>query len=147
MFEHMKNYQLLMHKVSTWIRPGGKLFLHIFTNRELPGHYTKGWMTDNFFTGGTLPSDSLLLYFQDHLHIQNHWRVNGTHYSKTLEAWLALMDSRKEQVMPVLAKAYGEADALKWFVNWRLFFIGCSEFFALSGGEEYFVSHYLFVKH
>jgi hypothetical protein len=25
MFEHMKNYQLLMHKVSRWIKPGGKV--------------------------------------------------------------------------------------------------------------------------
>ena len=31
-------------------------------------------------------------------------------------------------------------------VNWRLFFIACAEFFGMSRGEEYIVSHYRFVK-
>lgn len=147
MFEHMKNYRLLMQKVAGWLKPGGKLFVHIFTSREVPGHYQSGnWMTDNFFSGGTLPSADLLLYFQDHLRIESTWRVNGTHYQRTLEGWLQIMDSRKETVMPILARTYGETNALKWFVNWRLFFIGCAEFFGAANGEEYNVSHYLFVK-
>jgi hypothetical protein len=34
----------------------------------------------------------------------------------------------------------------RWYVYWRLFFIGCAEFFGARGGEEYIVSHYLFTK-
>jgi cyclopropane fatty-acyl-phospholipid synthase-like methyltransferase len=98
MFEHMKNYELLLEKVSNWLKPEGKLFVHIFTHKDVPGHYEKGWMTDNFFSGGTLPSDSLLLYFPKHMSIEQHWLVNGTHYQKTLEAWCALMDSKKKEV-------------------------------------------------
>jgi len=146
MFEHMKNYQLLMEKVSRWLKPQGKLFVHIFTGREVPEHFKSGWMTDHFFSGGTMPSEHLLLYFQDHFKIERHWCINGAHYQKTLEAWLVEIDKKKKVVMPVLASTYGEKEAVKWFVNWRLFFIGCAEFFGYDNGEAYRVSHYLFVK-
>lgn len=148
MFEHMKNYYLLMQKVSNWIKPmGGKLFVHIFSYQGgVPTHYEKGWMSDTFFTGGQLPSDNLLLHFQEHLQIEDHWIVSGTHYQRTCEAWLRNLDDKKAQVMPLLAQTYGEVHALKWFVNWRLFFIACAEFFGMKSGQEYVVSHYLFTK-
>ena len=40
----------------------------------------------------------------------------------------------------------GKDQATKWYVNWRLFFIACAEFFGIAKGEEYVVSHYRFVK-
>lgn len=146
MFEHMKNYDLLMAKVASWLKPSGKLFIHIFTHKDFPSHFKEGWMTDNFFSGGTLPSHDLLLYFQRDLQLEQHWFVNGTHYQKTQEAWLRRMDSQKSVIMPILAETYGAEQALKWFVNWRLFFLTCSEFFGICNGEEYIVSHYLFAK-
>jgi len=146
MFEHMKNYELLMNKISRWMKQGAKLFVHIFTHKHTPSTFEEGWMTDNFFTGGTLPSDDLLLYFQGDLKIEDHWIVNGSHYQKTLEAWLVEMDSKRAQVMPILEKTYGKDNALKWYVYWRLFFIACAEFFGIEGGQQYPVSHYLFVK-
>ena len=146
MFEHMKNYELLMGKVASWLKPEGKLFVHIFTHRDFPSHFKEGWMTDNFFGGGTLPSDDLLHFFQRDLRVEGRWIVDGTHYQRTQEAWLRTLDQRREEVMPILERTYGKDQELKWFVNWRLFFITCSEFFGLCGGQEYFVSLYLFGK-
>lgn len=88
LFEHMKNYELLMAKVSRALKPGGKLFVHIFAHKTTPYDYEEGWMTENFFRGGTMPSSDLLLWFQKDLKIERQWWVNGMHYSKTCEVSL-----------------------------------------------------------
>lgn len=85
MFEHMKNYEALLAKVARALKPGGKMFMHVFGHREMPYHFEEGWMSRYFFTGGTMPSRDLFLYFQDDLKIQKQWWVSGTNYQKTLE--------------------------------------------------------------
>lgn len=48
----MKNYHLLLEKVARALRPGGKLFVHIFCHKDTPYDFEGGWMSDYFFTGG-----------------------------------------------------------------------------------------------
>lgn len=149
MFEHMKNYKQLLNKVSSFLKPEGLLFVHIFVHKTTPYHFVDNgdrddWMSKYFFTGGTMPSDDLLLYFQDDFAIQNHWMVNGVHYSLTLEAWLQKMDKSMDQVGPVLADAYGASNVELWTARWRAFFLACSECFNWGKGDEWYVSHYLF---
>ncbi len=150
MFEHMKNYQALMEKISTWLKPQGKLFVHIFTHPNREYHYEdkdgSDWLTRYFFTGGTMPSDSLLLYFQDQLSIEEHWRVNGVHYQKTAEEWLNNMDKNKSLIMPILKQTYGDGEEKRWWMYWRLFFMACAELWGYQNGEEWMVSHYTFKK-
>lgn len=148
MFEHMRNYQSLMHKLSSFLEPNGKMFIHIFTHRELSYLYEvkdeSDWMSKYFFSGGIMPSDHLLLYFADDFKISNHWRVNGVHYGKTAEAWLNNMDQNRKLIMPLFEKTYGIENALKWWVYWRIFFMACAELWKYKNGNEWFVSHYLF---
>ena len=35
MFEHMRNYETLLGRIAAWLRPGGKLFVHIFAHKTL----------------------------------------------------------------------------------------------------------------
>lgn len=89
-----------------------------------------------------MPSADLLGRFNRDLSVVRQWTWNGTHYQRTAEAWLAQLDARREQIMPILKSIYGK-EAAQWFHRWRMFFMAVAELFGYAGGEEWFVSHYL----
>ena len=149
MFEHMRNYESLLANIAGWLRPGGKLFVHIFCHRELLYPFeTEGddnWMGRYFFTGGLMPSADTLLWFQRDLVIEQQWRLSGTHYEKTANAWLANQDAHRDEVIEVLRAAYGDA-APVWAQRWRMFWMACAELFGYRHGNEWIVGHYRFAK-
>jgi len=150
MFEHMRNWQSLLARINAWLKNRGRLFIHIFTHRQFAYPFeTDGddnWMGRYFFTGGMMPSDNLIYRFQQHLMVEKHWRVNGNHYRKTADAWLARMDARKDSIIPIIADVFGKTDAALWFQRWRIFFMACDELWGYADGEEWMVSHYRLKK-
>jgi cyclopropane-fatty-acyl-phospholipid synthase len=150
MFEHMRNYDTLFTRIATWLKPGGKLFVHIFCHRSLMYPFeTQGddnWMGKYFFTGGLMPSADTLLHFQQHLSIEQRWLLPGTHYEKTSNHWLANQDLHREEVLSVLTAAYGAEEAARWHQRWRMFWMSCAELFGYDNGNEWLVAHYRFAK-
>jgi cyclopropane-fatty-acyl-phospholipid synthase len=145
MFEHMTNWQSLLRRIHGWLRPDGRLFLHVFSHRSAPYLFDtadkEDWIAQHFFTGGIMPSHGLIRHVADVFELEADWRWNGTHYARTARDWLANFDREDVAVSAVLREVYG-ADAALWKRRWRLFFLATAGLFGHAGGEEWGVSHY-----
>lgn len=149
MFEHMRNLPELMRRISAWLRPEGKLFVHVFCHRTrsylFETEASDDWMGRYFFTGGMMPAYDLLPAMDADLRVEEEWAVNGTHYARTARVWRENLEVKKPVVMPVLLETYGP-DAERWFQRWRLFFLACEELFGYRKGSEWLVGHYRFTR-
>lgn len=156
MLEHMKNYEYVFKKVANWIKPDGLFFAQTFCHTSHPYHFEQGdgWMAQNFFSGGTMPSLDLFAYFQKDLNLESSWFINGKHYARTSELWLNNLDTNRHLwIKPnVLSPDLGffelkkGEERHKTFYRFRTFFMAVAEFFALNDGESWGVGHFLFSK-
>ena len=149
MLEHLRNYRMVMSRIAAWLKPEGKLFVHIFAHRTLMYPFeTAGadnWMGRHFFTGGQMPAADTLLHFQSGLRIERRWLLDGRHYQKTANHWLERQDRHRMEALAVLRESYGESAAL-WLNRWRIFWMACAELFGYAGGSEWLIAHYLFER-
>ena len=147
MFEHMRNWERLLGRVARWLAPDGLLFLHVFSHREHAYLYEdrgpSDWMAREFFSGGQMPAHDLILAFQDDLSLVERWRLNGEHYAKTSDAWLANLDARRDDVLALFRADHGAEGARRQLHRWRIFFMACAELFRYRAGSEWGVSHWL----
>lgn len=146
MFEHLRNYEMLLQRIAGWLNPHGKVLVHHFCHQSVAYPFdvegAANWMGRYFFTGGLMPTADLLSRFPRDLRMTQQWNWNGSHYQRTADAWLALMDQRRQPVMAILKQAYGR-EAGRWCHRWRMFFLAVSELFGYGTGEEWFVTHVL----
>lgn len=147
MFEHVRNHVLLLERIARWLKPGGRLFVHIFCHDTYAYDYEdrgdSDWMARHFFSGGMMPSfryfESLPVPFS----VEESWAVNGEHYARTCRDWLRNLDAHRDAVVAVLRKTLSPAEARVQAQRWRIFFMACEELFAYRGGREWYVGHYL----
>jgi len=96
-----------------------------------------------------MASHDLLSYFQSDVTLIRSWYVDGRHYSRTLEDWIKRQDQNAKAGLTELendaqAKGLSKEEGRKAFYRFRVFYIACSELFALNNGQEWGVGHYLF---
>jgi cyclopropane-fatty-acyl-phospholipid synthase len=145
MFEHMANWRALLTRARGWLKPEGRLFLHVFSHRTAPYRFDindqTDWIAKYFFAGGVMPSHDLIRAFPDLFTVEADWRWSGSHYEKTALDWLRNFDAAPEAVNAVMVETYGP-NARVWTRRWRLFFLATAGLFGHRGGEEWGVSHY-----
>jgi len=145
MFEHMANWRELLTRARGWLKPDGRMFIHIFSHRTTPYRFVvedeADWIGRYFFSGGIMPSHGLMRRFPDLFEVEADWRWSGRHYQRTALDWLAEYDRNDARLRPVLDEVYGP-DAALWRRRWRLFFLATAGLFGHRGGEEWGVSHY-----
>jgi cyclopropane-fatty-acyl-phospholipid synthase len=150
MFEHMRNYETLLARIAGWLKPAGKLFVHMFVHRtRLYLFETDGpdnWMGRHFFTGGLMPAADTLIWFNRDLICERRWLIDGTHYARTANDWLKRQDENRAHVHEILCSAYGRDDAALCAQRWRMFWMACAETFGFRNGSEWLVSHYRMVQ-
>jgi cyclopropane-fatty-acyl-phospholipid synthase len=142
MFEHVRNYEVLLRRIGGWLRASGSLFVHVFAHRRFAYPFedrgASDWMAREFFTGGLMPSVELLRNFQDDLQIVDEWQLPGTHYARTAEAWHAQLVTARADVEALLGR--------RAYQRWRVFFLACAELFGYRHGREWIVAHYRFAR-
>ncbi|MGD0107151.1 MAG: cyclopropane-fatty-acyl-phospholipid synthase family protein, partial [Rhodopila sp.] len=96
MFEHMTNWQSLLGRVHGWLRPDGRLFMHVFSHHSAPYLFDvadkEDWIAQHFFTGGIMPSHGLIRHVAERFEVEADWRWNGGHYARTAKDWLSNFD-------------------------------------------------------
>lgn len=146
MFEHMANWRALLTRAHGWLKPDGRMFIHIFTHRDAPyrfDHTDSGdFIAQHFFTGGVMPSRGLMRQFPDLFRVEREWTWNGVNYQRTADHWLANMDANGDRVMELMRETYG-ADAALWRRRWRRFYLATAGLFGNDGGNTWAVTHYL----
>jgi len=150
MFEHMRNWERLLDRIAGWLRPEGRLFLHYFSHRGGPYLFEDDgpadWMARHFFTAGLMPSDDLLERLEHPFRVTGSWRVGGTHYRRTAEAWLDRLRAERPAIREIFVDVYGAGEADRWLERWRIFFLAVAELFGFRDGREWGVSHRLLVR-
>jgi cyclopropane-fatty-acyl-phospholipid synthase len=119
--------------------------MHVFSHVGVPYWFDHengaDWIAQHFFTGGLMPSHTLIRQFGDIFAVEDEDFWAGTHYARTANHWLQNFDARQDAIMPILRETYG-AEAEIWRRRWRLFFLAVAGLWGHGEGKVWGVSQY-----
>jgi len=129
-FCHVGNLTNSFRKLASFLKPGGKFFLHIITVRT-PNNVSSVFTHKYIFPHGRYWSfDSIPTYNKD-LRTVERWYLNGMNYSRTMTQWLANFDNSYADIQGL---DYG-IEFARFRRIWRLYLIWFISNFASCDGE------------
>jgi len=129
-FCHVGNLTGSFRKLASFLKPGGKFFLHIITVRT-PNNVSSAYTHKYIFPHGRYWSfDSVPTYNKDFKTVER-WYLNGMNYSRTLTQWLENFDAS----YPVVKDLEYGIDPARFRRIWRLYLIWFVSNFASCDGQ------------
>jgi cyclopropane-fatty-acyl-phospholipid synthase len=129
-FCHVGNLTHSFRKLASFLKPGGKFFLHIITVRT-PHNISSIFLHKYVFPHGRIWSfDSIPTYDRDFKTVKR-WYLNGMNYNKTLAQWLENFDESYPNIKDL---DYG-MDFAKFRRIWRFYLMWVRSNFASCDGE------------
>ncbi len=139
-FCHVGNLTKAFQKLATFLKPKGRVLIHIITVKT-PNHVTSPFTHKYIFPHGRYWNYDAVPNCCGDLKTVQRWYLNGMNYSQTLSAWLANFDKNQAVIQTL---DYG-VDYAHFRRIWRLYLIWFISNFASGDGEYNGNGQYLMV--
>lgn len=139
-FEHVGNLTQAFRKLASFLKPEGKVFIHIMTIRT-PNNISSAFTHKYIFPYGRFWNYDVIKNINQDLTTIKDWYINGLNYSQTYENWLKNFDSNQERIKHLdFGMDYG-----KFRRMWRFYLIWFTRNFAACDGQYNGNAQYLMV--
>ena len=96
-FEHFGNMTKTLAKFASFLKPEGKVLIHIISTR-LPNNIWSPFLQKYIFPYARIWRYDFIPNCNEHLRTINIWYLNGLNYAKTLKAWLRNFDNNQDVI-------------------------------------------------
>lgn len=139
-FEHIGNLTKSFAKVSSFLKPEGKMLVHIIST-TLSHNFWPPFIQKYIFPYARVWQQNFIPTCDRDLKTIERWYLNGMNYAQTLRAWLKNFDDHQDSIKTL---DYG-MDYSRFRRIWRLYLIWCIAYFEAGHGNYLGNVQYLMV--
>lgn len=139
-FEHIGNLTKSFAKVASFLKPEGKVFIHIISS-TLSHNFWPPFIQKYIFPYARVWHYDFIPNCNQDLKTIDQWFINGLNYAKTLRAWLKNFDEHQDVIKTL---DFG-MDYSRFRRMWRLYLLWCIAYFEAGQGNFLGNGQYLMV--
>ena len=140
LLEHIGNLTKSLQKIASFLKPDGKVFIHIISTR-LSHNFWPPFIQKYIFPYARVWHYDFIPNCNKDLKIIDRWYINGLNYAQTLRAWLKNFDAHQD----VIKNLDFGMDYARFRRIWRLYLIWCVAYFEAGQGNYLGNGQYLLV--